>query len=74
MLDLVVTELAVIAFPDGRVTLLETAPGISAAQVAAATEADLVIRDHVPEIVLWTIEQERCFGSSKLGYIEFPRG
>src|SRR5262250_444266 len=37
--DLVVTELAVIAFKDGRATLLETGPGISAAQVAAATEA-----------------------------------
>ena len=29
--DMVVTELAVIAFRDGRATLLETAPGISAA-------------------------------------------
>jgi acetate CoA/acetoacetate CoA-transferase beta subunit len=26
---LVVTELAVIGFPDGRATLLETAPGVS---------------------------------------------
>jgi acetate CoA/acetoacetate CoA-transferase beta subunit len=50
--DLVVTELAVIVFPDGRATLLETAPGASAAQVAAATEADLVIPDHVPEMDL----------------------
>src|SRR3954451_6425674 len=33
--DLVVTELAVIAFRDGRATLLETGPGISAAQVVA---------------------------------------
>jgi DNA-binding protein Fis len=46
------TELAVIAFPGGRATLLETAPGISVAQVVAATEADLVIPDHVPEMVL----------------------
>jgi hypothetical protein len=29
VVDLVVIELAVIAFPDGRATLLETAPGIS---------------------------------------------
>src|SRR6059058_4476681 len=35
--DLVVTELAVIAFPGGRATLLETGPGVSAAQVAKAT-------------------------------------
>src|SRR5512136_1863311 len=37
--DLVVTELAVIAFPAGRATLLETAPGVSVAQVIEATEA-----------------------------------
>src|SRR5215467_4529097 len=52
VVDLVVTELAVIAFPDGRATLLETAPGISTAQVAAATAADLIIPDHVPEMLL----------------------
>jgi acetate CoA/acetoacetate CoA-transferase beta subunit len=50
--DLVVTELAVIAFPDGRATLLETGPGISIAQVAAATEAELVIPKNVPEMSL----------------------
>jgi acetate CoA/acetoacetate CoA-transferase beta subunit len=50
--DLVVTELAVVGFPDGRATLLETGPGISAAQVVAATEAELVIPDHVPEMAL----------------------
>src|ERR1700761_4893664 len=36
--DLVVTELAVIAFRDGRANLLETAPGVSVDQVVAATE------------------------------------
>jgi acetate CoA/acetoacetate CoA-transferase beta subunit len=49
---LVVTELAVIGFPDGQATLLETGPGISVAQVVAATEAELVIPDHVPEMAL----------------------
>src|SRR5262247_2973565 len=39
--DLVVTELAVIAFPDGRATLRETAPGVTVAQVREATEAEL---------------------------------
>jgi acetate CoA/acetoacetate CoA-transferase beta subunit len=48
--DLLVTDLAVIAFPDGRATLIETAPGVSVAQVIAATEAELVIPDHVPEM------------------------
>jgi acetate CoA/acetoacetate CoA-transferase beta subunit len=41
--DLVVTELAVIGFPDGRATLLETAEGVTVKQVLAATEADLAI-------------------------------
>jgi acetate CoA/acetoacetate CoA-transferase beta subunit len=50
--DLVVTDLAVIAFPDGRATLLETAPGVTAAQVAAATEAELVIAGDVGEMKL----------------------
>ena len=50
--DLVVTELAVIAFPNGRATLLETGPGISTAQVVAATEAELVIPKDVPQMAL----------------------
>src|SRR5215468_12113025 len=47
--DLVVTDLAVIAFHDGRATLLETSPGVSIAQVVAATEAELSIPNQVPE-------------------------
>ena len=50
--DLVVTDLAVIAFPNGRATLLETAPGVTAAQVAAATEAELVMPGDVGEMKL----------------------
>jgi acetate CoA/acetoacetate CoA-transferase beta subunit len=46
--DLVVTELAVIAFPGGRATLLETAPGVSVRQVVEATEAELVVPPQVP--------------------------
>jgi acetate CoA/acetoacetate CoA-transferase beta subunit len=41
--DLVVTELAVIGFPDGRATLLETAEGVAVEEVIAATEAELAI-------------------------------
>jgi acetate CoA/acetoacetate CoA-transferase beta subunit len=48
--DLVVTELAVIAFLDGQATLIETGPGISVAQVIAATEAELVVPANVPEM------------------------
>src|ERR1700744_5704473 len=48
--DLVVTDMAVIGFPEGRMTLLETAPGISVAEVLAVTEAELAIPDTVPEM------------------------
>jgi acetate CoA/acetoacetate CoA-transferase beta subunit len=46
--DLVVTELAVIAFPDGRATLMETAPGVTPDQVVSQTEAALVVPAQVP--------------------------
>jgi acetate CoA/acetoacetate CoA-transferase beta subunit len=48
--DLVVTEMAVISFSDGRATLIETGPGVSVANVLAATEAELVIPEHVPDM------------------------
>jgi acetate CoA/acetoacetate CoA-transferase beta subunit len=48
--DLVVTELAVIAFPNSRATLVETAPGIAVQDVVAATEAELVVSEHVPRM------------------------
>ena len=50
--DLVVTELAVIAFPGGRATLVETAPSVSAEDVVANTEAELVVPETVPEMSL----------------------
>jgi acetate CoA/acetoacetate CoA-transferase beta subunit len=45
--DLVVTELAVIAPQGGRLRLLETAPGVSVRDVLAATEAELDVADDV---------------------------
>jgi acetate CoA/acetoacetate CoA-transferase beta subunit len=50
--DLVVTDMAVIGFPDGRATLLETAPGVSVEQVLAATEAQLAVPASVPTMQL----------------------
>jgi acetate CoA/acetoacetate CoA-transferase beta subunit len=47
-----VTELAVIGFPGGRATLLETAPGVSARQVLEATEAALAVPERVPSMAL----------------------
>lgn len=46
-IDLLVTELAVIAFPNGRATLTETAPGVTVDQVIAATDADLATAEEV---------------------------
>jgi len=48
--DLVVTEMAVIGFPDGRATLIETGPGVTVDQVVAATEAKLVLPDKIPSM------------------------
>jgi acetate CoA/acetoacetate CoA-transferase beta subunit len=50
VVDLVVTEIAVIAFPGGRATLVETAPGVSVEQVVSATEAALDVPGHVPQM------------------------
>lgn len=51
-IDMIVTEMAVISFRGGLATLAETAPGITTAQVVAATEADLSIPDNVSTMVL----------------------
>jgi acetate CoA/acetoacetate CoA-transferase beta subunit len=50
--DLLVTDMAVIAFPGGKATLMETAPGITVAEVLAVTEAELAVPDRVPEMKL----------------------
>ena len=50
--DLVVTEMAVVGFPNGRATLLELAPGVTVAQVIEATEAPLDKADRVREMEL----------------------
>jgi acetate CoA/acetoacetate CoA-transferase beta subunit len=51
-IDLLVTELAVIAFPAGRATLMETAPGVTVEQVVSATEPELVLPAKIPEMQL----------------------
>jgi acetate CoA/acetoacetate CoA-transferase beta subunit len=51
-IDLLVSELAVIGFVAGRATLLERAPDISIEKVVAATEAELIIPEDVPEMRL----------------------
>src|SRR4051794_20023564 len=53
-IDLVVTDLAVIAFPEGRATLVEIADGVTVDQVLAATEADLIVPEQVPSMTVGT--------------------
>jgi acetate CoA/acetoacetate CoA-transferase beta subunit len=52
--DLVVTDLAVIAFPEGRATLVELADGVTVDQVLAATDADLIVPEQVPSMAVRT--------------------
>jgi acetate CoA/acetoacetate CoA-transferase beta subunit len=51
-IDILVTEMAVISFPNGRATLVETGPGVTVDQIVAATEAELVVTDSVSEMPL----------------------
>ena len=48
--DLVVTDMAVLSFDGGKITLVETAPGVSVADVIAVTEAELTVPDKVSEM------------------------
>src|SRR6478609_3471526 len=50
--DLVVSELAVIDFSDSRARLLEIGPGVSAKDVVAATEADLIVQEPIQAMQL----------------------
>ncbi|MDC1403365.1 3-oxoacid CoA-transferase subunit B [Crocinitomicaceae bacterium] len=46
----VVTELAVLDIKDGKLHLVERAPGVSVEEIVSKTEGELVIPDHVPEM------------------------
>ncbi|MFA5574802.1 MAG: 3-oxoacid CoA-transferase subunit B [Brumimicrobium sp.] len=48
----VVTNLAVLEIRDGAFHLLERAPGVSIEEIKNATDADLIIPDSVPEMVI----------------------
>ena len=49
-IDLLVTELAVIAFSGNRATLVETAPGVTVQEVVTNTEATLTVPEHVGQM------------------------
>ena len=51
-IDMLVSEMAVITFPDGKATLLETGPGVTVEQVVAATQAKLVLPAKIPQMPL----------------------
>ncbi len=51
-IDLLVTELAVIEPTADGLLLREVAPGVSTEQVIAATEASLIVPEHVPEMAI----------------------
>jgi len=48
--DLVVTDMAVISFACGKITLQETAPGVTVAELMGVTEADLFIPANISEM------------------------
>lgn len=50
--SLIVTEMAVIEPTEEGLLLRETAPGVSIEKVVAATEANLIVPAHVPEMAL----------------------
>jgi acetate CoA/acetoacetate CoA-transferase beta subunit len=48
--DMLVSEMAVITFPEGKATLMEIGPGVTVEQVVAATEAKLVLPAKIPQM------------------------
>lgn len=48
----IVTNLAVLEIKNGKFHLLERAPGVSVEEIENATEGDMVIPAHVPEMIL----------------------
>jgi acetate CoA/acetoacetate CoA-transferase beta subunit len=51
-IDMLVSEMAVITFRDGKATLIETGPGVTVDQVVAATATRLVLPEKIPEMPL----------------------
>jgi len=49
-IDMLVSEMAVITFAEGKATLMETAPGVTVEQVVAATAASLVLPKEIPQM------------------------
>jgi acetate CoA/acetoacetate CoA-transferase beta subunit len=52
-IDMLVSEMAVTVFPEGKATPLETGPDVTVEQVVAATDAKLVIPAYIPLMQVW---------------------
>ena len=50
-MNLIVTELAVFGFADGKMVLREHAPGVDLETIKAKTEADFIVADDFKEMV-----------------------
>jgi acetate CoA/acetoacetate CoA-transferase beta subunit len=51
-IDMLVSEMAVITFRDGKATLIETGPGVTVDEVVAATATKLVLPEKIPQMPL----------------------
>ena len=51
-IDMLVSEMAVITFRDGKATLVETGPGVTVDQVVAATAAKLELPGEIPQMAV----------------------
>jgi acetate CoA/acetoacetate CoA-transferase beta subunit len=51
-IDMLVSEMAVITFRDGKATLIETGPGVTVDQVVAATATKLVLPEKISQMPL----------------------
>ena len=49
-LDLIITDLAVFEYQDGKLLLTETAPGVTVDEVLAATEGEVIVSPDVKEM------------------------
>jgi acetate CoA/acetoacetate CoA-transferase beta subunit len=51
-IDMLVTEMAVIVFPEGKATLVETGPGVTVEQVVAATATKLELPENISQMAV----------------------
>ena len=50
VVDTIITEMCVMRYIDGKLTLTETAPGVTVQDIKKATEADFAVADDLKEM------------------------